>query len=63
MVHSHSGLLLSHKRSTFESVNLERMVQSEVSQKEEDSVTSSHVYMAPRKMVQTILCAGEQRRH
>ena len=41
MVHIHNGLLLSHKRNTFESVlvrwmNLEPIIQSEVSQKEKD---------------------------
>ena len=39
MVHIHSGILLSHKRNTFESVimrwmNLEPIIQSEVIQKE-----------------------------
>ena len=41
VVHTHSGILLSHKRNTFDSVlmrwmNLEPIIQSEVSQKEED---------------------------
>ena len=41
MVHLHSGILLSHKRNAFESVlmrwiNLEPIIQSEVSQKEKD---------------------------
>ena len=41
MVHIHNGLLLSHKRNTFESVlvrwmNLEPIIQSEVSQKEKE---------------------------
>ena len=41
MVHTHKGILLSHKRNTFESVlmrwmNLEPIIQSEVSQKEKD---------------------------
>ena len=39
MVHIHNGILLSHKRNTFESVlmrwmNLEPIIQSQVSQKE-----------------------------
>ena len=39
VVHIHNGVLLSHKRDTFESVlmrwmNLESIIQSEVSQKE-----------------------------
>ena len=41
MVHIHNGILLSIKRKTFESVlmrwmNLEPIIQSEVSQKEKD---------------------------
>ena len=41
MVHIYNGILLSHKRNTFESVlmrwtNLEPIIQSEVSQKEKD---------------------------
>ena len=41
MVHIHNGIILSHKRNAFESVltrwlNLEPILQSEVSQKEKD---------------------------
>ena len=41
VVHIHNGTLLSHKRNTFESVlmmwmNLEPIIQNEVSQKEKD---------------------------
>ena len=41
VVHIHNGILLSHKRNAFESVlmrwmNLEPIIQSEVSQKEKD---------------------------
>ena len=41
MVHVYNGILLSHKRNTFESVlirwmNLEPIIQNEVSQKEKD---------------------------
>ena len=41
MVHIYNGILLSHKRNAFESVlmrymNLERIIQSEVSQEEKD---------------------------
>ena len=41
VVHIHTGILLSHKRVAFESVlmrwmNLESIIQSEVSQKEKD---------------------------
>ena len=41
MVHIHNGILLSHKKNEFESVlvrwmNLEPIIQSEVSQKEKN---------------------------
>ena len=41
MVHIHDGILLSHKKNTFDVVlmrwmNLEPIIQSEVSQKEKD---------------------------
>ena len=41
MVHTHDGILLSHKRNLFESVlmrwmNLEPIIQNEVNQKEKD---------------------------
>ena len=41
MAHIHKGVLVSHKRNAFESVlmrwmNLEPVIQSEVSQKEKD---------------------------
>ena len=41
VVHTHDGILLSHKRNAFASVlirwmNLEPIIQSEVSQKEKD---------------------------
>ena len=41
MVHTHNGMSLSHKRNAFEAVlmgwmNLEPIIQSEVSQKEKD---------------------------
>ena len=41
VVHIHNGILLSHKKNAFESVlrrwmNLEPIIQSEVSQKEKD---------------------------
>ena len=41
MVHIHNGILLSHKKNIFESVlmrwiNLEPVIESEVSQKEKD---------------------------
>ena len=50
VVHIHSGILLSHKRNTFESVimrwmNLEPIIQSEVIQKEKDKYhILMHIY-------------------
>ena len=50
MVHIYSGILLSHKRNTFESVlmrwmNLEPIIQSEVSQKEKGKYhILTHIY-------------------
>ena len=50
VVHIYNGILLSHKRNTFESVlmrwtNLEPIIQSEVSQKEKDKYhILMHVY-------------------
>ena len=50
MVHIHNGTLFSHKKNTFESVlmrwmNLEPIVQSEVSQKEKDKYPIlMHIY-------------------
>ena len=49
MVHIHNGMLLSHKRDAFESVlmrwmNIEPIIQSEVSQKEKDKYCNlSHI--------------------
>ena len=50
VVHIHNGILLSQKRNTFESVlmrwmNLEPIIQSEVSQKEKDKYhILTHIY-------------------
>ena len=49
MVHTRSGLLLSHKKNTFELVlmrwmNLEPIIQSKVSQKEKDKYILTHTY-------------------
>ena len=49
VVHIHNGILLSHKRYAFESVlmrwmNLEPIIQSEVSQKEKDKYILMHIY-------------------
>ena len=55
MVHIHNGLLLSHKRNTFESVlvrwmNLEPIIQSEVSQKEMQIKTTMRYHFTPVRM-------------
>ena len=55
------------KRNAFESilmrwVNLEPIIQSEVSQKEKDKYHVIIHYMESRKIVSTMLCAGQQRR-
>ena len=50
MVHIYNGILFSYKRNTFESVlmrwmNLESIIQSEVSQKEKDKYCIlTHIY-------------------
>ena len=50
VVHIHNEILLSHKRNTFESalmrwMNLEPIIQSEVSQKEKDKFhILTHIY-------------------
>ena len=50
VVHTHNGILFSHKRKAFESVlmrwmNLEPIIQSEVSQKEKDKYhILMHIY-------------------
>ena len=50
MVHIHNGILLSHKKNTFESVlmtwmNLEPIIQSEGSQKEKEKCNIlTHIY-------------------
>jgi len=50
VVHIYNGILLSHKRNTFESVlmrwtNLEPIIQSEVSQKKKDKYhILKHIY-------------------
>ena len=50
VAHIHNGILLNHKKSTFESVlmrwmNLEPIIQVEVSQKEKDKYcVLTHIY-------------------
>ena len=56
------------KRNAFESVlmrwmNLEPIIQSEVSQKEKDKYPILTLIMGSRKIVLMTPCAGQQRRH
>ena len=50
MVHTHNGILLSHKKNAFESalmwwMNLEPIIQNKVSQKEKDKYhIIMHIY-------------------
>ena len=63
----HNGTLLIYKKDTFESVlmmwmNLEPIIQREVSQKEKDKYhILTHIY-GIRKMIPTVLHAVQQRR-
>ena len=64
----HTGILLCYKRDAFESVlmrwmNLESIIQSEVVGKKKTNTVYQCIYMEFRKMVPTILHAGQQRRH
>ena len=69
VVHIHNGTLLSHRKNTFESVlmrwmNLELIIQSEVSQKEKDKYCIlMHIYMESRKMILRNLFIGQQWRN
>ena len=66
MVHLCNGILLSCKEELFfESVvvrwmNLEPIIQSEVSQKEKDKYHILSIYMESRKMLLKNLFAGQQ---
>jgi len=73
VVYIHNGILLSYKKKEcIESIlmrwmNLESIMQSEVSQKEKDKYhilthTHTYIYMESRKMVLMILFVGQQRR-
>ena len=68
MVHTHNEILLSLKRNTFESVlmrlmNLEPIIQREVSQKEKDKYwLLKHIY-GSRKMVPKNSFVGQQWRN
>ena len=63
VVHIHNGLLLSHKKEHIKSVlmrwmNLEPIIQSEVSQKEINIIFEC-ICMEPRKMVLKNLFTGQ----
>ena len=63
-----NGILPSHKRNTFKSVlirlmNLEPIIQSEVSQKEKNKYHILNIYMESRKMVLIKLFTGQQWKH
>ena len=69
MVHIYSGILLSHKMEfeSFESVlmrwmNLESIIQSEVSQKDKNTIYY-HTYMESRRMALMKLLSGQQWRN
>ena len=57
VIYIHNGILLSHKRNTFESVlmrwmNLEPIIQSKGSQKEKGKYhIPTHLFLESRKMV------------
>ena len=69
VVHIHDGILLSHKKNTFDVVlmrwmNLEPIIQSEVSQKEKDKYhILTHIYMESRNTVLKNLFTGQQGRN
>ena len=66
MVYIHNGILLSQKKEHIEldlmrRMNLEAIIQSEVSQKEKDKYyILTHIYMESRKMVLKNLFTGQQ---
>ena len=67
VVHIHNGILLSQKRNTFESVlmrwmNLEPIIQSEMSQNEKDKY-HIQTYMECRKMVMKNLSTWQRWRN
>ena len=68
MVHTYNGILLSIKRNKFESVlvmqmDLEPVLQSEISQKRKRNIIYKHMYLECRKMVPMNLFAGQGKRH
>ena len=62
MVHIYNGILLSHKKNAFESVlmrwmNLEPIIQSEVSQKEKDNYhILMHIYGIYKNGTEEFIC-------
>ena len=64
VVHIHNEILLSHKRNTFESVlmrwmNLEPIIQSEVSQKEKDKCRIlTHIYGIQKNGTDEPICTA-----
>ena len=65
VVRIHSGILVSYKKEVFESVlmwwmDLEPIIQSEVSQKGKDKYHILCIYMESRKMVLMKFSAGQQ---
>ena len=62
VVYIHNGILLSRKRNTFESVlmwwmNLEPIIQSEVSQKEKDKYhILMHIYRVYKNDTEELIC-------
>ena len=68
VLHIHNAILPSHKKELLESIqmrgiNLESIIQSEVSQKEEDKYRIQRMYTESRKMVLRNLFTGQQWRN
>ena len=68
VVHIHSGILLSYKKNTFESIlmrwmKLDPIIQSEVSQKEKHQYSMLYIYLEFRKMVTKTLYARQQKKY
>ena len=68
MVRIHNGILSGTKRKIFESVlmrwmNLEPIIQSDMSQKEKDKYILTHIYMESARMVLKNLFTRQQWRN
>ena len=69
VVHIYNGILLGHKKNSFESVlmrwmKLEPIIQSKVSQKDKDQYSIlMHIYMEFKKMVTINQYAKQKKRH